>query len=146
MFPTSGSKVKRWFSDVWVPKLWVCPKKIGCLAYKQPFLPQNMHVWPFLGKYSPWRPLLFSVGSLAVGFGAEAALTIERLPPFHRGILQHKDQSSVKLYWQGIIVRQLSSCQGWALFFKVQLVQKILIVSVTLWSFSRIVHKATSLL
>ena len=29
---------------------------------------------------------------------------------------------------------------------KVQLVQKILLVSVTLWSFSRIVHKATSLL
>ena len=41
MFPTSGSKVKRWFSDVWVPKLWLCPKKIGCLAYKQPFCHQQ---------------------------------------------------------------------------------------------------------
>ena len=35
---------------------------------------------------------------------------------------------------------------GVGTLLKVQLIQKILLVSVTLWSFSRIVHKATSFL
>ena len=26
-------------------------KKLGCLAQKRTFLPQNMHFWPFFGKY-----------------------------------------------------------------------------------------------
>ena len=53
------------------------PKKLGCLAQKRPYLPQNMHSSSHIG-------LTGSFGALLVGgCGARAALSIERRPTLY---------------------------------------------------------------
>ena len=69
-----ANKVPWWFYDIWVPMLFLPPKKLGFMAQIRPIF------WAYIGLSGPYDALL--VG----GCDARAALSIERLPTLHHVI------------------------------------------------------------